>query len=277
LTEIKEATTPKDPRSRTTKTSITMGAGASSQITPGMKKRAKKNKRSAAKDEQAEYEAQIKKTIAEKFDGDGTKTLDRAEVRHMCETLMHDSFSPILGTVTDAEIDRVMAMGDMTKGPNEEITVDDIPTALSTILAIQSEHQRIDELFHSHDSDGSKTLEEKELRLLLTEVNEGIMPTDEDIKFVIEKCAGVDKVVDENEIRNAITLWYVLADEHPLPTTREEALALGYTDEQIQHFIEEHKEPEVEAEPTKEQLEAAVETMVEEVEKEEAAAADPAL
>ena len=49
-----------------------MGAGASSQITPGMKKRAKKNKRSAAKDEQAEYEAQIKKTIAEKFDGDGT-------------------------------------------------------------------------------------------------------------------------------------------------------------------------------------------------------------
>jgi len=237
-----------------------------------MQKRAKKNKRTAAKNEQAEYEAQIKKAITEKFDADNTKSLDRAEVRHMCETLMHDSFSPILGTVTDAEIDRVMALGDMSKGAEQSITVDDIPMALSTILAIQSEHQRIDQLFHAHDSDGSKTLEEKELRLLLTEVNEGIFPTDDDVKFVIEKCAGVDKVVDENEIRNAITLWYVLADENPLPKTREEALAMGYTEEQIQHFIEEHSSPGEEAEPTKEELEAAVETMVEEANKEEAAA-----
>lgn len=239
----------------------------------------KHRKRPAVKDNQKTLKEEVTKHIKEQYDKDKDGVLDREEIRALCKSIMQtDSYAPILNReVTDADVDEVMRIGDI-RGSPDGIKVEHIPEALSTILALQSENQRIHDLFHKYDIDGNKNLSEGELRNLLTEVNDGFIPSASDLKFIMEKCSGEDKVVDEHEIKAVFEVWYVLVDENPLPTTKEEAKAMGYTDEQIKHFIEDMEAAEAEENaeaPSAEQLEKAAEAALENAEA-DAPAADPA-
>jgi Ca2+-binding EF-hand superfamily protein len=227
-----------------------MGSGVSKTLLPNAHKRAKtRSKRQMIKDCQQSYEEQIIKlfsSICEANEG----TLDRDKVRKMCEILFHD-IDPQLGLVTEEDVDEVMMIGEMnSKEADHHITVNEIPKALSTIMAIKKDKQKIHDLFLRHDVDGSKCLSSEEISELLSEINDGIIPSKDDIQFIIDKCGGPKASVDLAHLKPAIEMWYVLVAQGPLPTTVEEAKAAGYTDAQIAEFVKNQEEGLSSAEPT---------------------------
>jgi hypothetical protein len=72
----------------------------------------------------------------------------------------------------------------------------------------------------------------------LTEVNDGIIPTDKDLDFVIAQCdLSGDGCVELAQMKAALTCWLCLAEEAALPKTVEEAKEMGYTDDQIERVV----------------------------------------
>lgn len=164
-------------------------------------------------------------------------TLDRDKVRKMCEIIFHD-VDPALGFVTEEDVDEVMMIGEMnSKAADHHITVDEIPQALSTIMAIKKNKQRLHELFSKHGVCGAIDLTSPAVESLLSELNDGIKPSQEDIQFLVNKCGGNSESVDLAHLTTAIEIWYVLVAQGPLPTSVEEARDAGYTDEQIAKFV----------------------------------------
>jgi Ca2+-binding EF-hand superfamily protein len=219
-----------------------MGSGVSKSLLPNAHKRAKtRSQRQITKETQQEYEQQIIKLFASICDADEGR-LDRDKIRKMCEILFHD-IDPALGTVTEEDVDEVMMIGEMSsKEADHHITVDEIPKALSTIMAIKKDKQKIHDLFLRHDVDGSKCLSSAEISELLSELNDGIIPSKSDVEFIIDKCGGPNASVSLAHLKPAIEIWYVLVAQGPLPTTVEEAKEYGYTEEQITSFVIEAKE-----------------------------------
>lgn len=163
-------------------------------------------------------------------------TLDRDKVRKMCEILFHD-VDPNLGVVSEQDVDEVMMIGEMNShSPDHHITVEEIPKALSTIMAIKKNKQHIHDLFKKHKVAGSQPLSSLDLSALLSELNDGILPNPDDLNFIVRKCGGPDVMVDLAHLTSAIEIWYVLVAQGPLPDSVDAAKAAGYTDEQIATF-----------------------------------------
>jgi Ca2+-binding EF-hand superfamily protein len=195
----------------------------------------KRSKRTAIRNAQAHYAQKILET----FDVSKTGTLSREEVHAMCLSIVEE-VAPKVG-VLESDIDVIMRVGGETA--HAEITVEEIPAALSAVLALKSENLFIHELFVKYDTDNSGNLPKDQLSNLITELNEGIIPNDNDLDFIIRQCdISGDGAIEEAQIKAAIMGWYCLAEETPMPASIEEAKSSGYTDEQIEEFLKEAKE-----------------------------------
>ena len=140
--------------------------------------------------------------------------------------------TPQLGGVTDDDVNEIMCLGGDSAKP--EVTFEELPTALSTLLAIKTENKRIHELFVKYDFDKSGALSREQLKALMVELNDGIIPTDTDLDYIMKQFdLSGDGQVDPAHLKSAIGAWYCLAEESLHPETVEEAKAAGYTDEQI--------------------------------------------
>eukprot|EP00960_Hanusia_phi_P017927 527185-Hanusia_phi.AAC.2 len=70
----------------------------------------------------------------------------------------------------------------------------------------------IDEVFEKHDVDKDGSLNRDQLKTLLMELNDNIMPTDEEVKWVLDHADVIgDGVIDKPELMKAISLWCDLA------------------------------------------------------------------
>ena len=119
----------------------------------------------------------------------------------------------------------------------DEITVKDMPQALSTVLTLKKENFKIHDLFDKHDLDKSGCLPRDELSPLLAELNDGVKPTEKDIDYILQKCdLDGNGRIERDQVKAAIECWYVLCDEVPLPSTIAEAKSMGYTDEDISAY-----------------------------------------
>jgi hypothetical protein len=194
------------------------------------------SKRSGVRQTRSEFAKNILKT----FDVSRTGTLNREEVHAMCLAIVEE-VAPLV-QVLDTDIDIIMRVGGTTA--KAEITVEEIPDALSAVLALKSENIFIHELFVKYDTDCSGNLPKDQLANLLTELTEGIIPSDEDLNFIIKQCdVSGDGAIEEDQIKAAIMSWYCLAEEEtPMPTSIEEAKTSGYDDEQIEMFLKAAKE-----------------------------------
>eukprot|EP00615_Pteridomonas_danica_P009266 CAMPEP_0114360692 /NCGR_PEP_ID=MMETSP0101-20121206/24053_1 /TAXON_ID=38822 ORGANISM="Pteridomonas danica, Strain PT" /NCGR_SAMPLE_ID=MMETSP0101 /ASSEMBLY_ACC=CAM_ASM_000211 /LENGTH=198 /DNA_ID=CAMNT_0001505053 /DNA_START=116 /DNA_END=712 /DNA_ORIENTATION=- len=183
--------------------------------------------------------------IMKGFDKDGSNSLNHDEVMDMCTTLTNE-VAPNIG-VSEEDIDMVMRVGGKTA--KAEITHQDIPLALSAVLALKKENIFLHELFIKYDVDKSNSLPKDQLSNLLTEFNDGIRPTSDDIDYIIDQCdISGTHAIEENEIKGAITAWYCLVDENDPPSSIEEAKRLGYSDEEIAEYLEMQKAEEKEQE-----------------------------
>ena len=139
------------------------------------------------------------------FDKSKTGKLNREEVRALCESIMNE-VTPLLGGVTEDDIDQVMRIGGNMATP--EITIEEIPTALSTVLALKSNNFRIHDLFKKHDTDNSGMLHTDQLKTLIAEINEGEMPTQEDIDYILKQCdTSGEGHITESQVKAAISAW----------------------------------------------------------------------
>ena len=106
-----------------------MGAGASAEfaqaIAPNTNKRHGRGKRKAAQKAQADMNRQL----LEKYDKDKTGALTREEVRAFAEDVL-SHYTPVMGGVTEADIDMVMRLGGETT--KDEVKADELPQARET-------------------------------------------------------------------------------------------------------------------------------------------------
>ena len=124
-----------------------------------------------------------------------------------------------------------------SKNAKDEITTKDMPMALATVLTLKKDQFKIHELFDKHDADASGCLPREELSPLLSEINDGVQPTDKDIDYILAKCdLDGNGRIERDQVKAAIECWYVLCEERPLPSSVEEAKAMGYSDEEIASY-----------------------------------------
>jgi Ca2+-binding EF-hand superfamily protein len=194
------------------------------------------NKRSGVRQTKTEFARKIMNV----YNVSKTGSLNREEVHAMCLGIVEE-VAPLV-QVLESDIDIIMRVGGNTA--KAEITVEEIPEALSAVLALKSENIFIHELFVKYDTDKLGWLHKDQLKSLLTELTEGVIPDDNDLEFIIKQCdvSGGD-TIEESEIKAAIMSWYCLAEEEtPMPTSIEEAKTSGYDDEQIEMFLKAAKE-----------------------------------
>jgi len=138
------------------------------------------------------------------------------------------------GGVTDEDVDTVMRVGGDNAKP--EITAEELPKALAIVMSLKRDNFRVHDLFDKHDKDKSGKLPKEQLVPLLTDLNEGIIPVDADVDFVIAQCdLSGDGCVERAQIKGAIACWWVRCEE-TLPLTVADAKAAGYSDEVIAEF-----------------------------------------
>lgn len=213
-----------------------MGGAVTKTLAPhtAKKSRAKSKARQATKLKQMTMEEQmnaIAKKLMDKFDASKTGSLNKAEVRNLCESIMNE-VTPELGGVTDEDVHTVMCLGGSMATP--DLTFNELPKALSALLAIKEENKKIHALYTKYDIDNTGSLSPDQLKPLMAELNDGIIPSMEDIEVVVKQFdVSGDGAVEPAELKAAIAAWYCLAEDTFVPETLEEAKSMGYTDEQI--------------------------------------------
>jgi Ca2+-binding EF-hand superfamily protein len=163
------------------------------------------------------------------FDKSRTGTLNRDEVRELCISLTHEVAPNI--EVLESDIDMVMRVGGLTIKP--EITMEELPVALSSVLALQSENARYHDLFIKYDTDKSGNLPKHQLSNLLTELNEGVAPDEEDLNYILGQFEDFTSTSDSNshavnetDLRAAIISWYLFQEEKKEMKSKRELLKM---------------------------------------------------
>ena len=133
-----------------------MGAGASQEfaqaIAPNTNKRHGMGKRKAAQKAQADMNRQL----LEKYDKDKTGALTREEVRAFAEDVL-SHYTPVMGGVTEADIDMVMRLGG--ENTKDEVKADELPQAISILAILRSQNHEAYDLFNKFDTDRSGSIE----------------------------------------------------------------------------------------------------------------------
>lgn len=194
-----------------------MGAAASAHLAPNTQRR---NQRHAARNSGN----QAFQKFMTQFDATKTGTLNHDEVKAMATELLN-VWTPGVGGVTDEEVDLIMRIGGTTAKP--ELTVDELPKALSAMIAIKHANKELTELFEKYDKDASGHLPVDQLSGLLTEINDHVPVREADVAYIIsqvtvDKATGITLV----ELKPAIASWSAPASAAH-SNTRNHALSIG--------------------------------------------------
>lgn len=175
-------------------------------------------KRAEAAKASQEFWARLEKenaitTIIKKYDREGNQKLNKQELAVMLQDLAG-------GTApTDEETSFVMHVADVTdKKIDGFIDRNELEAAIQIWKNYLVNKADIEEKFAKYDTNHSGKLELDQLAALLTDLNDGKPPKDEEVKAVMgdadgiagEKTGGVNKM----ELTSAISIWYGYVDEH---------------------------------------------------------------
>uniref|UniRef100_A0A7S0DUE3 EF-hand domain-containing protein n=1 Tax=Hanusia phi TaxID=3032 RepID=A0A7S0DUE3_9CRYP len=127
---------------------------------------------------------------------------------------------------SDEEINFVMRSAQAKDGgEGDSITKSEIMIALDVWRHYEKTKPEIEAYFKKYDTNNSGMLEFDQLKNLLTDLNDGVAPPDEEIKWIqsnsdgsvrgIQKTGGVNKT----ELMGAIALWYTHIEEASNKTT----------------------------------------------------------
>lgn len=119
---------------------------------------------------------------------------------------------------TDEEILWVLRVADSKNQDRDDmISVDELKDAIDTWVGYHKNAPLIKDVFKRYDTNRSGKLEHDQLKALLTELNDGIHPTEEEIHLIMSKADGqvVEATggINPTELMFAISTWYTHTEE----------------------------------------------------------------
>lgn len=150
----------------------------------------------------------------EAYDMSKTGTLDRDEVTKLTEHLL-STYTPLVGGLTDEDIDMIMRCSGPTV--KTEITANELPQALSVMMAVRDMNKEYHEMFTEFDKDNTGELPADQLRALLASANGNVPPMASDVDFVLQQLEprGQSDPIKEDQLKAALACWY---SQHPPAT-----------------------------------------------------------
>lgn len=118
--------------------------------------------------------------------------------------------------VTQEEVLYVMKVADRLG--TGEIGATEVAVAVATWKALVADQQELDAKFGTYDRDSNGSLTRSQVREVLTDMNGGVTPTEDELDWVIKKADGkadgeLDGRVDPGELRVALAVWYCMHAE----------------------------------------------------------------
>ena len=147
-----------------------------------------------------------------KYDATGNGKLSRSELAPFLRDLA-DGAAP-----TDEECRFVLVMADRADG-NVDGLLDksELETAAKIWKGYLESKEDIEATFAKFDQNQSGKLEFEQLKALLTELNEGMAPADEEVQMVMEEADGIAGQstggINVTELKVAISVWYNYVQE----------------------------------------------------------------
>lgn len=171
-------------------------------------------KKSHHRRKRQEHTSKMVKQYMSAYDKDGNGVLDRSEVKALATKLL-DEYTPLLGGLTDDDIDLIMRCGGDTR--RAELKASELPHALAVMMSVRDANQSYHDLFRRFDTSGNGKLDPAELGALLTEIGEGVTPSAGDIDYILKQCEprGVADPLEERDLKAAIACWYCLKPSAP--------------------------------------------------------------
>eukprot|EP00286_Rhodomonas_abbreviata_P012012 CAMPEP_0181328004 /NCGR_PEP_ID=MMETSP1101-20121128/22444_1 /TAXON_ID=46948 /ORGANISM="Rhodomonas abbreviata, Strain Caron Lab Isolate" /LENGTH=210 /DNA_ID=CAMNT_0023436783 /DNA_START=15 /DNA_END=647 /DNA_ORIENTATION=+ len=150
--------------------------------------------------------------ILKKYDVTHDKALNKDELACLLQDL-NGGEKP-----TEEEVLWVLKTADrQDHQENGMINRDEIPLALEVWDSYERAKPFIKKMFDKYDTNHSGKLEMGQLKAMLTDLNDGHAPEDEEVKMVMDLADGeVSKKtggVNKTELQGAITIWYMHVDE----------------------------------------------------------------
>jgi len=152
--------------------------------------------------------------IFKKHDVSKTGSLNREELGAMLQELAGGE------APTEEELTFVLITADATdKKMDGEIGHHELETAIAVWNRYLHSKPDIDIIFEKFDKNQSSKLEAKELKAFLTELNDDIEPTDQEVQFILDSSdgavEGISKTggINRTELTQAISLWYAHTDK----------------------------------------------------------------
>lgn len=138
-----------------------------------------------------------------------TGTLSRAEVKQMVNDIMIKAKLDI--SHTDEEVETIMRCGGPTA--HAEITAADLPMAIAIAHAVRDDDKAFHQLFLRFDRSNTGHLDTTELTNLLKEVNGGLVPSSNDVDYILKQCEprGAADPIPESQLKCAVACWYCLS------------------------------------------------------------------
>mmetsp|Transcript_13459 Transcript_13459/g.18426 ORF Transcript_13459/g.18426 Transcript_13459/m.18426 type:complete len:199 (-) Transcript_13459:230-826(-) len=147
-----------------------------------------------------------------KYDVNRSGTLDSKQLTQLLTELNKGS------PPSAEERDFILNTADGVSGnKNKEIDKNELMVAIDAWKSYVDNKELIHSYFDKYDTNRSGVLERDQLQKLLTDLDEGKVPKDEDINYILyqadRKDGKINRAINKHELMYAIALWYVIVDE----------------------------------------------------------------
>lgn len=188
----------------------------------------------------AKYENELMETSLEAYDQDGSKGIEREELKKML-----GDFSTSIGSeehVTDDDVDFMLTLVDQNGGNADGcLQGQEIIAAYKVWFAYLERAPQINALLDKFDVTRNGRLEENEVDAFLTEFNGGEVVPPEVVKWVLEQ-SDITKTgsLSRMEVARSVAIWYMWSGEDPTHGVANKSRLSGYVDRKGMETLPKH-------------------------------------
>lgn len=157
-----------------------------------------------------------------KYDTDFTGNFSPSEMKTILKDI--DANFEVTDEVVDMVIERtkIMTTGQAPGRKDDSILLEELLDAIWVFSSYMKQTHKIDALFREYDTDNTGKLEYEEIRQLMTDINDGIAPTNEQIDMILEH-VGVknESALGVSDVKPAVAVWMDIVNVNRSSTTCE--------------------------------------------------------
>ena len=157
-------------------------------------------------------QAFVQETL-QKWDASGTGTLSFDELKKWLSDNSPGGEATDEETMWIASIANLQRLGDRASAAKASILPQDFIQAYSAWISYKECKDDIETMFAKYDTDSSGSLDKAQLTKLLTDLNDGVEPSPEEVDWVMAEADQIGSgTITKPELQKATSLWYSYAD-----------------------------------------------------------------